>query len=190
MAFRYFCPLLTQNDQCLLFELHKAYFINFIRINKYIEGGFAMTIVRWDPFRNMTTLQDRINRVFDEAVNRSKDYDDEVSKCDWRPIVDIYDSEKAIIINAELPGVTKDSITLDVKENILTLKGERRPEEETKKENYYRMERCFGTFERAFTLPSAVDPGKITANFNEGILRVEIPKPEEKRPKQITINVD
>lgn len=91
-----------------------------------------MTIVRWDPFRNMTTLQDRINRVFDEAVNRSKDYDDEVSKCDWRPIVDIYDSEKAIIINAELPGVTKDSITLDVKENILTLKGERRPEEETK----------------------------------------------------------
>jgi len=94
------------------------------------------------------------------------------------------------MINAELPGVTKDSITLDVKENILTHKGERRPEEETKKENYYRMERCFGTFERAFTLPSAVDPGKITANFNEGILRVEIPKPEEKRPKQITINVN
>jgi len=149
-----------------------------------------MTIVRWDPFRNMTTLQDRINRVFDEAANRSKDYDDEVSKCDWRPIVDIYDSEKAIIINAELPGVTKDNITLDVKENILTIKGERKSDEEVKKENYYRMERCYGTFERSFTLPSTADPAKITANFKDGILRITIPKPEEKRPKQISINVD
>ena len=149
-----------------------------------------MTIVRWDPFRNMTTLQDRINRVFDEAVSRSKDYDDEVSKCDWRPIVDIYDSEKAIVIDAELPGVTKDDITLDVKENILTLKGKRKSGEEAKKENYYRMERCFGTFERAFTLPATVDPGKIKANFKDGILRTEIPKPEEKRPKQISINVE
>lgn len=149
-----------------------------------------MTIVRWDPFRNMTTLQERINRVFDEAASRSKEYDDEVSKCDWRPIVDIYDSEKAIIINAELPGVSRDNITLDVKQNILTLKGERQPEEKATKENYYRMERCFGAFERAFTLPSAVDPAKITANFKDGILRIEIPKPEEKRPKQISINVE
>ncbi|MGW8288368.1 MAG: Hsp20/alpha crystallin family protein [Desulfobulbales bacterium] len=149
-----------------------------------------MTIVRWDPFRNMTTLQDRINRIFDETASRSQDYDVEVSQCDWRPVVDIYDSEKAIVINAELPGVTKDSITLDVKENILTLRGERKSDEEVRKENYYRMERCFGTFERAFTLPSTVDPAKITANFKDGILKIEIPKAEEKKPKQITINVD
>jgi HSP20 family protein len=149
-----------------------------------------MTIVRWDPFRNMTTLQDRINRIFDETASRSQDYDVEVSQCDWRPVVDIYDSEKAIVINAELPGVTKDTITLDVKENILTLRGERKSDEEVRKENYYRMERCFGTFERAFTLPSTVDPAKITANFKDGILKIEIPKAEEKKPKQITINVD
>lgn len=149
-----------------------------------------MTIVRWDPFRNMTTLQDRINRIFDETASRSQDYDVEVSQCDWRPVVDIYDSEKAIVINAELPGVTKDTITLDVKENILTLKGERKSDEVVRKENYYRMERCFGTFERAFTLPSTVDPAKITANFKDGILKIEIPKAEEKKPKQITINVD
>jgi HSP20 family protein len=149
-----------------------------------------MTIVRWDPFRNLTTLQDRINRVFDDAANRSKDYDDEVSKCDWRPIVDIYDSEKAINIDAELPGVTRDNITLDVKENILTLKGERKFAEEAQKENYYRMERCFGAFERSFTLPTTVDPAKITANFKDGVLRISIPKPEEKRPKQISIHVD
>ncbi|MBW2506183.1 MAG: Hsp20/alpha crystallin family protein [Deltaproteobacteria bacterium] len=149
-----------------------------------------MTIVRWDPFRNMTTLQDRINRIFDETASRSQDYEVEVSQCDWRPVVDIYDSEKAIVINAELPGVTKDTITLDVKENILTLRGERKSDEEVRKENYYRMERCFGTFERAFTLPSTVDPAKITANFKDGILKIEIPKAEEKKPKQITINVD
>lgn len=149
-----------------------------------------MTIVRWDPFRNMSTLQDRINRIFEETASRSRDYDVEVSQCDWRPVVDIYDSEKAIIINAELPGVTRDSITLDVKENILTLKGERKSDEEASKENYYRMERCFGTFERAFTLPSTVDPAKISANFKDGILKIEIPKPEEKKPKQISINVE
>ena len=148
-----------------------------------------MTIVRWDPFRNMSTLQDRINRIFDETTSRSQDYDVEVSQCDWRPVVDIYDSEKAIVVNAELPGVSKESITLDVKENILTLKGKRKSDEEVRKENYYRMERCFGTFERAFTLPSTVDPGKITANFKDGVLKIEIPKPEEKKPKQISINV-
>jgi len=149
-----------------------------------------MTIVRWDPFRNMTTLQDRINRMFDETTSRSKDYDVEVNKCDWRPVVDIYDTEKAIVINVELPGVTRESISLDVKENILTLKGERKSDEKISHENYYRMERCFGTFERAFTLPATVDPERITANFKEGILRVEIPKPEENKPEQITINVD
>ena len=148
-----------------------------------------MTIVRWDPFRNMNTLQERINRIFDETASRTN-YDDEVSKCDWRPIVDIFDSENAIIINAELPGVTREDITLDVKENILTIKGERRIDEEVRNENYYRKERCFGSFERAFTLPSAVDPGKITANFKDGVLKVEIPKPEEKKPKQIKINVE
>lgn len=149
-----------------------------------------MTIVRWDPFRNMTTLQDRINRVFEDALSRSKDYDEEVSKCDWRPIVDIFDTENAIVINAELPGVTKENITLDVKENTLILKGERQIDEEARKENYYRMERCFGSFERAFTLPATVDPEKISANFKDGILRIEIPKPEEKKPKQISINVE
>ena len=149
-----------------------------------------MTIVRWDPFRNVTTLQDRINRIFDETVSRSKDYDVEVRRCDWRPVVDIFDTEKAIVINAELPGVSRDSITLDVKENVLTLKGERKSDEDVSQESYYRMERCFGTFERAFTLPSTVDPANITANFKDGILRIEIPKSQEKKAQQINITVD
>ena len=102
----------------------------------------------------------------------------------------LYDTEKAIIINAELPGLSKDDITLDVKENILTLKGERKAEKEVKEENFYRQERCFGTFERAFTLPGTIDFEKIKANFKDGVLMVEIPKPEEKKPKQISITVD
>ena len=150
-----------------------------------------MTIVRWDPFRNMTTLQDRINRIFDETVSRSKDdYEVEVRQCDWRPVVDIFETEKGIVINAELPGVSKEDITLDVKQNILTLKGERKSDKEVSQENYYRMERCFGTFERAFTLPSTVDPANITANFKDGILRIEIPKSQEKKAQQINITVD
>jgi len=149
-----------------------------------------MTIVRLDPFRNMNTLQDRINRIFDEATVRSQNYDDEVSKCDWRPVVDIYDTEKAIIINAELPGLSRDNITLDVKENILTLKGERKSGKEVKEENYYRQERSFGKFERAFTLPGTINFEKIKANFKDGVLMIEIPKPEEKKPKQISITVN
>ena len=149
-----------------------------------------MTIVRWDPFRNMTTLQDRINRIFEETAGRARDINDEVSKCDWRPVVDIYDTEKGIVINAELPGVAREGITVDIKENILTLKGERKIDEEVQEENYYRKERCAGKFERAFTLPDAINPEKIKANFKDGVLKVEIPKPEEKKPRQIKINVD
>jgi HSP20 family protein len=137
----------------------------------------------------MTTLQERINRIFDESA-KNVNFEDEVSKCDWRPLVDIFDSENAIVINVELPGVTKENITLDVKENILTLKGVRKTDEEVRNEHYYRQERCFGSFERSFTLPSDIDPAKISANFKDGILRIEIPKIEVKKPKQIKINVE
>ena len=85
--------------------------------------------------------------------------------------------------------IERENITVDIKENVLTLKGERKIEEEAKEENYYRKERCAGTFERAFTLPNSIDPEKIKANFKDGVLKVEIPKPEEKKPKQIKINV-
>jgi len=137
----------------------------------------------------MATLQDRINRIFEETAGRTDEINDEVSKCDWRPIVDIYDTEQGIVINAELPGVAREDITVDVRENILTLKGERKFAERVRDENYYRRERCAGRFERAFTLPDAIDPEKITANFKDGVLQIEIPRPEVKKPKQVTISV-
>ncbi|MBU4185072.1 MAG: Hsp20/alpha crystallin family protein [Proteobacteria bacterium] len=149
-----------------------------------------MTIVRWDPLRNVATLQDRINRMFNEAFASSKDFEDEVSMSAWRPAVDIFDTDNAIVIKAELPGIKKDNVSIDVKGNVLTIKGERSFDKEIKEENYYRKERSFGKFQRSFTLPEAVNPEAIKANFKNGVLEIEVPKPEEKKPKQISINVE
>ncbi|MDO9566271.1 MAG: Hsp20/alpha crystallin family protein [Candidatus Desulfaltia sp.] len=148
-----------------------------------------MTLIRWDPFRNVATLQDRINRMFDEAFLRSKDIDDEVSLASWKPTVDIYDTDDAIVLKVELPGVDKEKVSVDVKDNVLTLKGERSVDKEIKEKNYYRRERSFGSFHRSFTLPTTVNPEDIKATYKDGILTIEVPKPEEKKPKQITIDV-
>lgn len=149
-----------------------------------------MAIVRWEPFRNMATLQDRINRMFDDVFTRAAENDDEAVVGGWRPSVDIYDKPEAIVIKAELPGVTKEDVSVEVKENILTLKGERKIEKEEAEGTYYRKERLYGRFMRSFTLPMETDSEKIKANFRDGVLSLEIPKPEEKKPKQITINID
>ena len=149
-----------------------------------------MTIVRWDPLRNVATLQDRINRMFNEAFAGSTDFEDEVGMSAWRPAVDIFDIDNTIVIKAELPGIKKDDISIDVKGNVLIIKGERFFDKKIKEENYYRKERSFGKFQRSFTLPEVVNPEAIKANFKNGVLEIEIPKPEEKKPKQININVE
>jgi HSP20 family protein len=149
-----------------------------------------MSIVRWDPLRNVASLQDRINRLFNEAFSSSKGFEDEVSMSAWRPAVDIYDTDNALVIKVELPGIEKDDVSVDVKGNVLTIKGERSFDKEIKEENYYRKERSIGKFQRSFTLPEAVNPEAIKANFKNGVLEIEVPKPEEKKPKQISINVE
>ncbi|RPH52258.1 MAG: Hsp20/alpha crystallin family protein [Desulfobacteraceae bacterium] len=149
-----------------------------------------MTLVRFDPFRGVATLQDRINRIFDDALVRSRDNEDDINLCAWKPAVDIYDNTDSIVIKAELPGVEKKDVSVEIKDNVITLKGERVIDNEVKEDNYYRKERSFGTFQRAFTLPDAVSSDKVRANFKDGVLKIEIPKPEEKKPKQITVNVE
>jgi len=103
-------------------------------------------------------------------------------------VVDIYDHDKTIVINAELPGIDKKDIVVDVTGNVLTLKGERSTANEVKNEKYHRRERTFGKFERAFTLPEDVDPEKIQADYTDGVLEIKIPKPEKKEPKKITVH--
>jgi len=149
-----------------------------------------MTIVKWDPFRNVAALQDRINRIFDESFSRTTDLDDDISMSAWKPLVDIYETDEAIILKAELPGIKKDDVSVEVKDNVLTLKGVRTEEKEIKEKNYYRKERAFGTFSRAFNLQHRIQPDKIKARFKDGVLKIEIPKPEEEKPKQITVNVE
>jgi HSP20 family protein len=149
-----------------------------------------MTIVKWDPFRNVAALQDRINRIFDESFSRTDDLDDDISMSAWKPLVDIYETDEAIILKAELPGIKKEDVSVEVKDNVLTLKGVRTEEKEIKEKNYYRKERAFGTFSRTFNLQHRIQPDKIKARFKDGVLKIEIPKPEEEKPKQITVNVE
>jgi len=149
-----------------------------------------MAIVRWDPFRDVAALQDRINRIFNESFGRSRDLDDEVSLYDWRPPVDIYETDDGIVLKIELPGVNKEDVSVEVKDNVLTLKGERLLDPEIKDEHYYRKERSFGKFNRSFSLQESIKPDSIKASFKDGVLTVEVPRAEEEKPKQVTVNID
>jgi HSP20 family protein len=149
-----------------------------------------MTIVRWDPFKDVAVLQDRINRLFSESFGQTKDLDDDMRVCAWRPAVDIYEAENEIVLKAELPGITKDDVAVEVKDNALTLRGERFPEAKINEDKYYRREICFGTFERSFTLQDRIQPEQIKATFKDGILTVKIPRPHAETPKQITVDVE
>ena len=145
-----------------------------------------MSLVRWDPFRNINSLQDRINRLFDESFPRSAG-DEGITLGAWTPAVDIYETENSTVIQAELAGVKREDVSIELKDNVITLKGERSANKNVREENYYRRERSYGKFHRAFSLPVAVNPDQVKATFKEGVLVVEIPKSEEKKPKQITI---
>ena len=149
-----------------------------------------MAIVRWDPFRDVSALQDRINRIFNESFGRSRDFDDEVSLYDWRPPVDIYETGEGIVLKIELPGVKKDDVSVEIKDNVLTIKGERLLDPAIEDENYYRKERSFGKFNRSFSLQQLIKPDLIKASFKDGVLTVEVPRPEEEKPKQVTVNID
>lgn len=149
-----------------------------------------MPIMKWDPFKELTTIQDRINRLFDENIGRVRFPDMELAGGSWNPAVDIYETKESIVLKAELPGLDKKDFSIEVKDNLLTLKGERKFEKETKEENYYRMERAYGSFTRSFTLPTSVDKDKVKAKFKDGILEVTIPKTEAAKPKQVNVDVE
>lgn len=147
-----------------------------------------MTLVRWNPWRESAALQNRINTLFDDVFFKSDPVDNELAKSHWVPAVDIYDNGDRIVIKSELPGVDKKDINIDLKDRVLTIKGERSFENDVNEGNYYRRERSWGTFQRSFNLPAFLDPEKVKADYKDGVLTVEIPKPEEEKPKQITIH--
>lgn len=148
-----------------------------------------MPIVRWDPFRRMAALQDQINRLFDDSFDGPDSRDEDLAACAWRPVVDIFETGHGVVLKAELPGISKENVSIEVKDNILTIKGERLSDQDIGKEKYFRKERCFGSFYRSFTMQGAIDPEKIKATFKDGILEMEIPRPEEETPKQIKVDI-
>ena len=151
-----------------------------------------MAIVRWEPFRDLVSLQERMNRLFEDSfrgVGRSAGEEDWALGGSWAPAVDIFEQGSDIVLKAELPGVDAKDVDIRVENNTLTLRGERKFDNEVNKENYHRVERAYGTFSRSFTLPTIVDTEKIKADYRDGVLRVTLPKKEEAKPKQIAISV-
>ena len=147
-----------------------------------------MNLVKWNPWREMPTLHNRMTRFFDDPFMRLGRMTDDESMGMWNPAVDLYEKDDHFVIKAELPGVDKNDIKVDLKDRVLTLSGERTYDNEIKEENYYRKERSYGKFQRAFRLPADVDSDKIKAEFKDGVLQVEVPKPDEIKAKQVTIH--
>jgi len=143
-----------------------------------------MAVSRWDPFRDLSVLQERMNRLFEDA---GRGRGDEAAATTWSPAVDIYETDTEIMVKAELPGIERKDITLNLDNNVLTLKGERKFEKETRQENYHRIERSYGGFSRAFSIPATVDEENIRAEYKDGILTIALPKKEQVKPKQIKI---
>src|SRR5262245_24240389 len=139
-----------------------------------------MALIKWDPFREFGTSA-KLGRFFGD------DWELAASTTSWNPPVDIFDTDSEIIVKAELPGMNAKDIDVRLENNVLTVKGKRKFEKETKEENYHRVERAYGTFSRSFSLPTAVTSDKVTAEYKNGILTIVLPKQEEIRPKPIKI---
>jgi HSP20 family protein len=144
-----------------------------------------MAITRWDPFREVVTMQNRLNSLFRDM----NDSDSPLTTAAFVPAVDIYEDDKKVMLKLEVPGIDEKDLDVSVENNTLTVKGERKFETEEKEENFHRIERRYGSFFRAFTLPSTVDTEHVQAKYNAGVLKLELLKKPEAQPKQIKINV-
>ena len=146
-----------------------------------------MAIVRYNPFRDLRTIQEQMNRLIDLAWTRESGED--IREGAWQPPVDIYENENSVIIKAELPDVDQKDIEVKIEDNTLILRGERKQDESIRKESYHRIERYYGAFQRSFALPLTIDREKVKANCERGVLTITLPKREESKPKQINVEV-
>ena len=148
-----------------------------------------MNIVRYDPFRDLRSLQDEVNRLF--STNISRVFGDEgIARGAWNPIVDIYENKDQIVLEAELPGMKREDFDLSIENNVITLRGERRFEKKDEGDNYHRVERSYGSFTRSFTLPQTVTGEGAVADYQNGVLRVTLPKREEVKARRIEIKAE
>jgi HSP20 family protein len=153
-----------------------------------LKEDLAMTVLtRWEPFRELNTLQDRMNRLFRDSVAEAQDQS--LATSAFAPAVDVYEDEHNITLKIEVPGIDEKDIDVRIENNTLTVHGERKFEKEEKEENFRRVERQYGSFTRSFTVPTTVDAEKVSANYDKGILKITLAKKAEAKPKQIKVNV-
>jgi HSP20 family protein len=146
-----------------------------------------MTYVRWDPWKRIGFLQNRINQMIADSVADSHD-EGEIARCEWKPVVDILDTAHAVIIRADIPGVKKEDVSIEFKDSLMTIKGDRSAVLPVSTEKCYRRERCFGSFFRAFTLPGRIRTDNIRAVLKDGVLEIHFPKSLEEKPRQVQVN--
>jgi HSP20 family protein len=146
-----------------------------------------VAIVRWEPFRELSSLQTEMNRLFNAAVGDMPNGGTTGSARRWVPAMDLLETDDDFVLRADLPGMSESDVNIELEDNVLTLSGERKAEHEEKSEGFYRVERASGSFSRSLTLPKGVDPEAVDASFDRGVLEVRIPKPEQRKPRKITI---
>src|ERR1700694_4063932 len=148
-------------------------------------------LTRWDPLREFSTMQDRLNRMnrLSRESHSPEVPEEDLTSTSFAPPVDIYEDEHNITLKLEVPGIDEKDIDVRIENNTLTLQGERKIEKEEKEENFRRVERQYGSFTRSFTLPSSVDTGQVSAHYDKGVLKIKLAKKAEAKPKQIKVNV-
>lgn len=152
-----------------------------------VEVKQMPAIVRFDPARELDAFQSDFNRLVDSFFGGRADGNGNGGARRWVPAIDLAETEDSLVLTADLPGLSEDDVEIEVKDNVLKISGERSSSSEGKKENYHRVERSYGSFSRSLTLPEGIDPESVSAEFENGVLEVTVPKPAERKPHRITI---
>ncbi len=148
-----------------------------------------MALIRWEPVRELNTIQNEMNRLFNTFFEPSEAQGGAPAPTRrWLPAMDLVESGDEFVLRADLPGLSENDVNIELEDSVLTISGERKSEHEQRKEGYYRLERASGSFSRSLTLPEGVDPEKVQASFDRGVLEVRIPKPEQRKPRKVTIS--
>jgi HSP20 family protein len=148
-----------------------------------------MAIVRWEPLRELASIQNEMNRLFGTVFDPPATGGNGGTLRRWMPAMDLVETEDHFVLRADLPGLSESDVNIEVEDNVLTVSGERKTEHEATKEGYHRVERAFGSFSRSLTLPEGVDAEAVVARFDRGVLEITIPKPEQRKPRKISIGV-
>src|SRR4051812_38520042 len=148
-----------------------------------------MALVRWEPVRELSTLQNEMNRLFSTFFDSPTEGGNGAGLRRWVPPMDLVETDDHFVLRADLPGLGPDDVNIEVEDNVLTISGERKAEHETKREGFYRVERASGSFRRSLTLPEGVELEQVAASFDKGVLEIRVPKPEERKPRKVNISV-